>query len=256
MAIWFPQSTRLYLVLMWIYWFIRFFFLHCPTKRGLGARTCGLKTQQRLLSAWAEPHLSISGVLHLCVRSVTWLQCFNCAGGTWGAVLWWHINRFKKKRKKYIHTVKSKIIQTPSTFLTLSQFIHYSLENGNKIWQELRVKLCQSKLILIMSDNFGRKVYRIGLNSCQLLNLSTQLDNTKLAQPITKQCFILFSLWCKKLTLAIKEKTLKKTCSAQSVRIIFGPKSFISFTGSPPYENFWGIICHSLLYFAIFTYIN
>jgi len=31
------------------------------------------------------------------------------------------------------HTVKPKFIQTPSTFLTLSQFIHYSLENGNKI---------------------------------------------------------------------------------------------------------------------------
>ncbi len=31
----------------------------------------------------------------------------------------------------------------------------------------------------------------------------------------------------------------------------------ISFTGSPPYEGFLGIIiCHSLLYFAILTYIN
>ncbi len=37
--------------------------------------------------------------------------------------------------------VKPKFIQTPSTFLTLSQFIRYSLENGNKIWQELQVKL-------------------------------------------------------------------------------------------------------------------
>ncbi len=38
------------------------------------------------------------------------------------------------------HTVKPKLIQTPSTFLTLSQFIHYSLENGNKMTrtQELR----------------------------------------------------------------------------------------------------------------------
>ncbi len=50
-------------------------------------------------------------------------------------------------------------IQTPSsTFLTLSQFIRYSVENGNKIWQELWVKLCQNKFILIMSDNFDRKV--------------------------------------------------------------------------------------------------
>ncbi len=35
-------------------------------------------------------------------------------------------------------------------------------------------------------------------NSCQLLNLSTQLDNTNLGQPITKQCLILFSLWYKR----------------------------------------------------------
>ncbi len=40
----------------------------------------------------------------------------------------------------------------------------------------------------------------------QLLNLSTQLDNTNLGWPFTKQCLILFSLWCKKIALAIKEK--------------------------------------------------
>ncbi len=40
----------------------------------------------------------------------------------------------------------------------ISQFICYSLENGNKVWQELRVKLCQNKFILIMSDNFDWKV--------------------------------------------------------------------------------------------------
>ncbi len=34
-----------------------------------------------------------------------------------------------------VYTVKPKFIQTPSTFLTLSQFICYSLENGNKICQ-------------------------------------------------------------------------------------------------------------------------
>ncbi len=33
----------------------------------------------------------------------------------------------------------------------ISQFICYSLENGNKIWQE-------KKFILIMSDNLRRKV--------------------------------------------------------------------------------------------------
>jgi len=31
------------------------------------------------------------------------------------------------------YTVKPKFIQTSSTFLTLSQCIRYSLENGNKI---------------------------------------------------------------------------------------------------------------------------
>ncbi len=43
----------------------------------------------------------------------------------------------------------------------------------------------------------------------QRLNLSTQLENYNLGQPITKQCSILFSLWCKKFAIAIKEKTFK-----------------------------------------------
>ncbi len=37
----------------------------------------------------------------------------------------------------------------------------------------------------------------------QMLNLRTQLDNYNLGQPITKQCSILFSLWCKKFAIAI-----------------------------------------------------
>ncbi len=41
----------------------------------------------------------------------------------------------------------------------ISQFIRYSLENSNKIWEELRVKPCQNKFILIKSDNFDRKVW-------------------------------------------------------------------------------------------------
>ncbi len=63
----------------------------------------------------------------------------------------------------------------------ISQFIRYSLENDNKIWQELRVKPWQNKFILIMSDKFDRTLIEI----IQLLNLSTQLDNTNLGQPIT-----------------------------------------------------------------------
>ncbi len=40
----------------------------------------------------------------------------------------------------------------------------------------------------------------------------------------TKQCLIVFSLWCKKVALAIKEKHSNKTWSGQSVRIISVPK--------------------------------
>ncbi len=88
-----------------------------------------------------------------------------------------------------------------------------------------------------MSDNFDRKVMNYNQRKIiQLLNLSAQLDNTSLAQPVTKQCFILFSLWCKKIALAIKETTLKQ----KMVR----------------YEEFWSIICHSLFYLAILTILN
>ncbi len=40
----------------------------------------------------------------------------------------------------------------------------------NKMWQELRVELCQNKVILIMSDNFDRKV-------CNGLQSTKKLDN-------------------------------------------------------------------------------
>ncbi len=63
-----------------------------------------------------------------------------------------------------------------------------SLENGNKILQELGVKLHQNKFIFITSENFERKVCKelgwIAVRS--LLNLSAQLDNTNSGQPITK----------------------------------------------------------------------
>ncbi len=89
------------------------------------------------------------------------------------------------------------------------QFIHYSLENRNKISQELEL----NKFILIMSDTFDREVCNelggIAVN-CQLLNLSTQLDNTNLDQPVTKQCYILFTVWCKKVALEINVKTLNQ----------------------------------------------
>ncbi len=91
----------------------------------------------------------------------------------------------------------------------ISKCIRYSSEKGNKIWKEPRVKLFQDKFILIMSDNFDRKVCNeLGwiAVSCHLLNLCKQLDNANLGQPITKQCFILFSMWCQIVALTIKEK--------------------------------------------------
>jgi len=42
-----------------------------------------------------------------------------------------------------------------------------------------------------------------------LINLTTQLVNTSLAQPVTKQCFMLFSL-CVKRALAITQNTLQQ----------------------------------------------
>ncbi len=45
----------------------------------------------------------------------------------------------------------------------ISQFIRYSLESGYKIWQELLLN-CLNKWILIISDNFDRKVCNGWLN--------------------------------------------------------------------------------------------
>ncbi len=51
----------------------------------------------------------------------------------------------------------------------LQHFSHYhficcSLVNSDNIWQELRVKMCQNKFTLIMSNNFDRKVLCITIN--------------------------------------------------------------------------------------------
>ncbi len=64
----------------------------------------------------------------------------------------------------------------------ISQFIFYSLENGNKIW--LRVKQCQNKFILIMSDNFDRTVYVMDYNQPEIqitvsVTIFTQLNQFK-----------------------------------------------------------------------------
>ncbi len=70
----------------------------------------------------------------------------------------------------------------------ISQFIHYSLENDTKIWENMI-------LISIMSDNSDREIcHEFGWID---VKLRTQLDKTSLA-PITKQCFVKFSLCVKR----------------------------------------------------------
>ncbi len=60
---------------------------------------------------------------------------------------------------------------------------------------------------------------------------------------------ILFSLWCKKVALRMKEKTLKQNMVRSKCLNIF--LSQISL-----YEEFLVVICHSSLYFAILTSLN
>ncbi len=159
---------------------------------------------------------------HSSFVSCTWVPCFsnvcffaNAKDSQWSSLLFWTL---------LTCIIYSQTKMYSDTFLTLWQFICYSLETGNKIWKELRVKLCQNKFILIMSDNFDRKM----CNDSELAWIAVSwLDNTNLGQPITKRCLILFSLWCKKVTLAIKENHWCKTWSDQSVWIIFVP-NFLS----------------------------
>ncbi len=49
--------------------------------------------------------------------------------------------------------------------------------------------------------------------------LSTQLDNANLCHPVTTQCLIQFSVQCKKVALAIKEKNLSKTGQSGQVKV-------------------------------------
>jgi len=79
-----------------------------------------------------------------------------------------------------------------------------------------------------------------------LLNLTTQLDNISLAQPVTKQCFMLFSVCvCVKRALAITENTLQQNM------VRSGSQMFVF---AHCMKKFW--VCHSLLYFALLTYIS
>jgi len=55
--------------------------------------------------------------------------------------------------------------------------------------------------MVIKYDKISVDISLVLLDICQLLNLTTQLDNSSLVT-ITKQRFILFSLWCKNVTLA------------------------------------------------------
>jgi len=73
-----------------------------------------------------------------------------------------------------------------------------------------------------------------------LFNWTPQLDNTSLDQPVTKQCFMLFSV-CVKRALALTQNTLKQV--------------FINLTAVSVWRIF-GNNMSSLLYVALLTYIN
>ncbi len=89
-----------------------------------------------------------------------------------------------------------------------------------------------------MSDNFDRKVCD-GLQSTKIIQTAVQYLHNY-------QYFV-------GQTLATLHAKLNFSFFPDSVWIIFGSK-FDQFY--PLYEEFLGIICHSLLYFAILTYIN
>ncbi len=95
-------------------------------------RPSNIPHQSRLVNLYPLPHSSWTSK-HLNMHVFGLMKC-TCRG-------------------KY--TVKPKCIQTPSIFVPVLQFIHYSLEN---VWQKLRFELCQNKSILIMSHKFNRKV--------------------------------------------------------------------------------------------------
>jgi len=96
------------------------------------------------------------------------------------------------------------------------------VNKGNKIWQELRVISGYLTFfsILLLDSHMNYVEY--------LLNLTPQLDNTSLAQPSTKQCFMLFSV-CVKRALAITENTLQQNMWSQIC---------INVTGSHWMKNF------------------
>jgi len=67
------------------------------------------------------------------------------------------------------------------------KFSHYQFigENANKTWAELSSQISGYLTVFGLSH----------MNYVEyLFNWTTQLDNTSLAQPVTKQCFMLFSV--------------------------------------------------------------
>jgi len=156
----------------------------------------------------------------------------------WPPSLLW--NNIKAKHQIYSGKINTKITYFILYNVNLN-FYYLSWVHTFFTWQFVTHLFASSLwlwFILIITDNFDRKVW-IRLNSCQLLNWSTQLDNTKLGQPITKQRLILFRLFgCKKVALAIKEniKILKQNMVRSECLNNFWSHICINFTACPLFQ--------------------
>ncbi len=78
------------------------------------------------------------------------IQIWIPGNKSWNADLLSHIHLLMSNPNVFSLQQKKELASLFQYFWrALYMYICYSLENGNKIWQELRVKLCQNKFILI-----------------------------------------------------------------------------------------------------------
>ncbi len=80
---------------------------------------------------------------------------------------------FVQVLKKVLKSLKF-VLKNPAATLFSHYQCLFAMVYGNKIWQELRVKLCQNKFSLIMSDNFDRKVCD-GLQSTKIIQTAVSM---------------------------------------------------------------------------------
>ncbi len=132
----------------------------------------------------------------------------------WEATAWWESNWLALTS---FHKCTLRFIKWPLASLprTLSVWPAMACCWPAVVWRDRSV--CgthRQETVLLLYPTMGKEPTPTAwplINVLFKINYicSTQLDNTNLGQPITKQCLILFSLWCKKVTLAIKEKHFK-----------------------------------------------